>query len=93
MAKTVSSKHKATYASDKKTGGYLVRVIGPNASEFAGREVPVTKRDGNESTEKLIRLIWTGIDQGTPERPGSGQPAALYKFESRPKEQKEQIEF
>lgn len=85
-------KHKATYASDKKTGGYLVRVIGPNATEFAGREVPVTTMSGKEHKEKLTKLVWSGVDKGWEDRPGTGLPAALYKFESKPRE-KEEIEF
>jgi len=72
-------KHKATYATDKRAGGYLIRVAGPNAEVFAGREVPVNTRDGQEHMEKLIRLIWTGHDLETNEK------VALYKFESRPR--------
>jgi hypothetical protein len=72
--------HKATWARDKKKGGYLVRIIGPNAGEFAGREVPVTRMNDTESTEKLKGLIWTGIDED------SGRPVALYSVEARPRE-------
>lgn len=91
MAKADAPKraHKATYAKDKKTGGYLVRVIGPHANEFAGREVPVTLMNGEEQLEKLQSLVWTGQDAGFADRPGTGQPAALYKFESKPREKKE----
>ena len=78
--------HRATFSRDKKTGGYLVRVEGPRAPDFAGREVPVTMRDGTEQTEKLERLIWSGKDQE------SGKPVALYKFEAKPK-QAEEISF
>lgn len=73
--------HKATYASNKREGGYLIRVAGPTAGAFAGREVPVTRRDGSESTEKLTGLIWTGIDDE------SGEKVALYHFEARPREE------
>lgn len=78
--------HRATYARDKKKGGYLVRVEGPHASEFAGRTVPVTMKDGTEQTEKLEKLIWSGKDQE------SGKPVALYAFVAKPKEEKE-VEF
>ena len=84
--------HKATYANDKKKGGYLVRVIGPSAGEFAGREVPVTTRDGTEHMEKLDKLVWSGVDagmpakDGKPEMKGTGLPAALYTFVSKPRE-------
>ena len=74
--------HKATYATDKRKGGYLVRVQGPTAERFAGREVPVTLKDGTEHPEKLLRLIWSGIDSE------SGERVALYAFESRPREEK-----
>lgn len=80
--------HKATYASDKVTGGWLIRVVGPNAAKFAGREVPVTMNSGDEHTEKLVRLVWTGIDAGNDKMPGTGLPVALYKFEPKPKEVK-----
>ena len=77
--------HRATYARDKKKGGYLVRVAGPNAGVFAGREVPVTMLDKTEHAERLTRLIWTGIDTG--EYGGTaGEPIALYTFESHPRE-------
>jgi hypothetical protein len=73
-------KHKATYARDKRKGGYLVRVAGPYPEMFAGREVPVTTRDGAEHPEKLTALIWTGADAERGER------VALYAFESRPRD-------
>ena len=45
MAEAPKRSHKATYARDKRKGGYLIRVIGPNAAAFAGREVPVIRKD------------------------------------------------
>lgn len=72
--------HKATYARDKRKGGYLVRVAGPYPEAFAGRDVPVTRRDGSQSTEKLTGLIWSGIDED------SGDRVALYSFEPRPRD-------
>lgn len=72
--------HKATYARDKKKGGYLIRVQGPNAAKFAGREVPVTRMDDSSTMEKLTALIWSGIDTE------SGKPVALYNFEPRPRD-------
>ena len=84
--------HKATYSRDKKKGGYLVRISGPTANAFAGREVPVTMLDGSEHLEKLVRLIWTGADTG--EYGGTvGEPIALYTFESKPREETESAEF
>lgn len=71
--------HKATWARDKRKGGYLIRVAGPNAEHFAGREVPVERKDGSSTTEKLIALIWAGTD------PTTGK-AALYSFEPRPRD-------
>lgn len=84
MADTAAAKrqHKATYARDKKKGGYIIRVIGPHAAQFAGREVPVTRMDDTESNEKLVALIWTGTDEET------SRPVALYSFEPRPREEK-----
>lgn len=78
--------HKATYAKDKKKGGYLVRVQGPNANAFAGRMVPVTRKDDTESIEELDDLIWTGKDEE------SGQNVALYSFVAKEKEAS-QVDF
>lgn len=92
-AKSGKRSHKATYAADKKKGGYLIRVIGPHATEFAGREVPVTTMKGDEHMEKLIKLVWSGVDNGFEDRPGTGHPAALYTFEGKPRDEKAVVEF
>lgn len=76
--------HKATYATDKRNGGYLIRIAGPTAERFAGREVPVTMKSGDEHDEMLDRLIWTGIDAE------SGERVALYRFVAKPREATEQ---
>ena len=73
-------RHKATYARDKRKGGYLIRVEGPSAEGFTGREVPVTLISGAEHAEKLEGMIWTGVDEK------SGQKVALYRFEAKPKQ-------
>lgn len=70
--------HKATFARDKRNpGGYLIRVEGPTASAFAGRDVPVVRKDDSESMETLETCIWAGIDDE------SGKPVALYRFTAR----------
>jgi hypothetical protein len=71
--------HKATYARDKKSGGYLIRVEGPHASAFAGKIVPVVRRDDSENSEALDTLIWAGKDEET------GKPVALYRFVQKPR--------
>lgn len=74
--------HKATFARDKRNpGGYLIRVEGPTAAAFAGRTIPVTRRDDTESMEKLDIAVWAGIDDE------SGKPVALYRFEAREREE------
>lgn len=79
--------HSATYASDTKNPGkYLIRVLGPNAKKFAGRDVPVTLRSGEEHNEHLLKCIWEGIDVGNEKIPGTGKPVALYSFEAKPRE-------
>jgi hypothetical protein len=80
-------KHKATYSTDKRKGGYMVRIAGPWAEMWAGKTVPVTTRGGEENEEKLIRLIWTGIDPETQEK------VALYTFEARPRDKEKGPEF
>lgn len=72
--------HKATFATDKRNPGqYLIRVIGPTAAAFAGRDVPVTRKDDSESVETLAACIWAGIDEET------GKPVALYRFVAKPR--------
>lgn len=78
---TPARQHKATYARDRRNGGYIIRVLGPNAAKFAGRDVPVTRRDDSESMEHLDTLVWQGTDDDT------GKPVALYTFEARPREE------
>lgn len=81
---TGKRQHVATYANDKKNGGYLVRIAGPHAARFAGREVPVTRLDKSEGTETLEKLIWSGVDTG--EYGGkAGEPIALYTFTRKPR--------
>lgn len=80
--------HRATFASDNRAGGYMVRVEGPSAKLFAKREVPVTRYDGTETVVKLDKLIWEGPDAE------SGRPVALYKFVKNPAEKKrESVDF
>lgn len=78
--------HRASYSSDKRKGGYLIRVTGPTPNAFAGREVPVTRMNGTESTEKLLKIVWVGNDKET------GEPVALYTFEARPRDE-EVVDF
>lgn len=72
--------HRATYAKDKRKGGYMVRVEGPHSNMFVGKSVPVTMKDGTEQTEELTGLVWSGKDQD------SGKPVTLYTFKPKPKE-------
>jgi len=82
--------HKATFAADKRNGGFCVRIIGPHANKFSGKIVPVTKRDDTETLEQLDRVVWTGIDTGVPAKDGkpaivgTGKPVALYTFIPKP---------
>ena len=89
MAKTEAPKrkHRATYAADKRTGGYLIRVSGPFADRFIDKEVPVTLKNGTEHAEKLTRVVWSGVDKE------SGEKVTLYRFEPRPRENEEPVEF
>lgn len=87
MAEAKKPTHRATYATDKRNGGYLIRVEGPFANRFVGREVPVTLMKGGDHTEELVRLIWSGIDKE------SGANVALYAFKAKPREVEEVIPF
>jgi len=86
MAEAKKPRHRATYASDKRNGGYLIRVAGPDANRFAKRSVPVNMKDGTTHQETLVNLVWAGKDNET------GENVALYKFEAKPKEDIE-VEF
>lgn len=79
--------HKATYARDKRKGGYMVRVEGPYAHRFAGRKVPVTRKDNSETEETLTELVWAGTDND------SGKPVALYHFEATPRDELPDVPF
>jgi len=83
--------HRATYARDKRKGGYIVRVQGPRAGEFAGRTVPVSNKAGDEHMEQLTDLIWTGTDDGSVS--GYTGPCALYSFLAHPREELDTIPF
>lgn len=79
-------KHRATFARDKRKGGYLIRVAGPYPEMFADRIIPVTRMNGQETMEHLGSVIWTGV---TPEDSKVGTPGervALYSFEPRERE-------
>lgn len=94
MAKTSATerRHKATYSTDNRKGGYLIRVQGPQCNQFAGRNVPVTlKGDKGEHEETLTRLIWFGNDDGKVS--GYVGPVALYEFQSKPREKADEVEF
>lgn len=92
MAKADTKRaHRATYARDKKKGGYIIRVQGPHCDKFAGRTVPVEQKGGNEHEEKLTSLIWTGTDDGKIS--GYTGPVALYQFEAKPKDLQDEIPF
>lgn len=93
MAKDETKKrsHRATYARDKKNGGYIIRVQGPQCNRFAGRAVPVEMRDKTEHEETLTDLIWTGTDDGAIS--GYTGPVALYNFAAKPKTLDDEIPF
>jgi len=78
--------HRATYARDKYSGGFNIRVEGPRADAFVGREVPVERKDGSEEMEKLTAIVWKGADN-------DGKPVALYRFEPKEREPIADVEF
>lgn len=70
--------HRATFSRDKQRGGYNIRVEGPYANRFAGREVPVTLLSGEVKKETLIGVLWAGMTE--PQDGTAPQPVALYDF-------------
>lgn len=87
--------HRATYARDKRHGGYIIRVTGPTPEKFAGRDVPVERSDHSVGTEKLTTLITSGIQDAKSAQFGGvpGEPYALYHFAPRPREEVEEVPF
>lgn len=86
--------HVATYTRNAKTGMYNVRVTGPKADRFAGQEVPVSTKSGEEHMEKLTNLIWRGRDDlEFPDHKASFMPVAIYEFEQRPREPEPPAKF
>lgn len=92
---TPKPQHKASYARDKQTGRWNVRVTGPHANRFAGRTIPVTKNNDNEpSMETLVAVLWSGPDKDPQSGEPTGKMAAIYSFEPKPKdEQADEIPF
>lgn len=90
---TAKRLHTATYATDKRTGGYNIRIVGPYPEKFAGREVPVSTKGGQEHTEKLVRLLWSGPDKDPQTGEPTGRNAALYSFASKPREEEPEPVF
>jgi hypothetical protein len=82
---SAGGKHKATYTRDKKTGKFLIRVVGPHANAFIGREVPVATAAGEVHTEKLLRVKFSGVDDGNIIPSDQGKPYAVYEFEAKPR--------
>ena len=62
-----------------RNGAWGVIVTGPQAGAFAGRTIPVTKRDKSETTVTTSKLLWTG-----PAKFGGGQ-AAIYSIAGKTK--------
>lgn len=81
--------HRATYSRDNRSGGWLVRVVGPHANKFAKREIPVTRNDNTENMEQLTTLITSGVDEGKVIAADKGKNYALYHFEQKPREDTE----
>jgi hypothetical protein len=77
------AKGRAHTASYSKIRGepfkWFIRIVGPSAEKFSGREIPVTTKSGEEHAEKLSKMIWNGEDRQ------SGENVALYEFLAKPK--------
>lgn len=92
--KTPQRLHRAAYTRDKKNPGqWLVRVSGPHAKEFEGREVPVTVNGGGEQIETLARGVFAGIDDGKINPADKGQNYCLYQIVPKPKATPQEVEF
>lgn len=86
---TAKRQHRATYARDKRKGGYLIRVVGPHAPMFVDKDVPVSRNDGTENMERLLKLVHSGTDDGKVVAADKGKTYALYTFQAKPREEDE----
>lgn len=82
-----AGQHRANYSRDNVNGGWLIRVVGPFANRFRGREVPVLTNSGENHPEKLDKLIWSGVDEGNVNPADKGKNVALYSFLPKPKDE------
>jgi hypothetical protein len=72
--------HTASYSKIRgEPFKWYIRVVGPSAEKFSGREIPVATKGGEEHDEKLTKMIWNGADRT------SGENVALYEFLAKPK--------
>lgn len=65
---------------------WFVRVVGPHALKFSGRDIPVATKNGVEHEEKMGRLLGDFTDQDT------GQPVGIYEFIAKPKASPEELD-
>lgn len=72
--------HTASYSKIKgEHFKWFIRVVGPKAEAFSGREIPVSTKSGEEHSEKLTKMIWNGEDRQT------GENVAIYEFLAKPR--------
>lgn len=89
LGKGNSPQHQATYTLSKRTGEILVRLIGPDACNAVGCEVPVKTKAGEVRNELLTEMILATRDNGNYGGNGpTGQLLALYRFKRRPRPKK-----
>lgn len=88
--------HVATFSFNQRAQQYNVRVVGPHADKFAGREIPVSRLNKPDSIEKLTRMLKSGIDEGKVVPENKGKMYALYSFVQKPRaveEEEQEIKF
>lgn len=86
----VSGDHRATFAADEYTGGWKIRVIGPNPNRFANRIIPVVRKDGTTTDVQLLGLSW--YDESWKDD-DTGEHVALYEMQRQRRRLDDEIPF
>lgn len=86
VAPSAGRLHTASYTRIKDQHfKWFIRVVGPSAEKFSGRDIPVSTKKGEEHPETLAKMIWNGEDKITKAN------VAIYEFVAKPRVEDEDL--